>query len=417
MIALSAAMTLPTSTLAADEELGALALESAPVESMPASATPTRLFVESALGRTQGRSGAPSRDVRRVSVDLVHASRIAPGWHAVVSDRLDHIRPAEPGSDATLNSLREGYLSWSDEAATAVVEVGRINVRNGPGYGYNPTDFFRDGALRAVTTANPFALRENRMGTVALRAQKLWSGGSVTAVLSPKLDDARSGKAFSLDLGATNNRNRGLLTLSQQWSDRVSGQVLLYKDSGSRVQPGASLTALLSDAVVGHFEWSSATGSGMADGGTGVPASGGRGHRLASGLTFTTSTKLSLTAELQFNGLSLGAAEWDRLARSNPLALGTYLLDAQRQQELAPRRAYMLYATQRDAGIKNLDLTAFLRVNAVDHSRLAWLDVRYHWPKVDLAIQWQQTSGSALSEYGFAPERRNLQALLSFHLQ
>ena len=193
--------------------------------------------------------------------------------------------------------------------------------------------------------------------------------------------------------------------------------MLLYKDSGSRVQPGASLTALLSDAVVGHFEWSSATGSGVADDGTVVPASGGRGHRLASGLTFTTSTKLSLTAELQFNGLSLGAAEWDRLARSNPLALGTYLLDAKRQQELAPRRAYMLYATQRDAGIKNLDLTAFLRVNAVDHSRLAWLDVRYHWPKVDLAIQWQQTSGSALSEYGFTPERRNLQALLSFHLQ
>ena len=52
-------------------------------------------------------------------------------------------------------------------------------------------------------------------------------------------------------------------------------------------------------------------------------------------MTFTTSTKLSLTAEVQFNGLSLGAADWARLARSNPQALGAYLLDVQRQQELA----------------------------------------------------------------------------------
>ena len=38
-----------------------------------------------------------------------------------------------------------------------------FNLRFGPGYGYNPTDFFRDGSLRVLTTADPFALHEIRL--------------------------------------------------------------------------------------------------------------------------------------------------------------------------------------------------------------------------------------------------------------
>ena len=100
----------------------------------------------------------------RVSVDFSHSARLAPGWRAVISDRLDHVHPTDAGADATVNSLREAYLSWQPDGGNTVVELGRINLRYGPGYGYNPTDFFRDGSLRVLTTANPFALRENRTG-------------------------------------------------------------------------------------------------------------------------------------------------------------------------------------------------------------------------------------------------------------
>jgi hypothetical protein len=40
-----------------------------------------------------------------------------------------------------VNSLREAYLSWQPEGGNMVMEFGRINLRYGPGYGYNPTDF------------------------------------------------------------------------------------------------------------------------------------------------------------------------------------------------------------------------------------------------------------------------------------
>ena len=98
----------------------------------------------------------------------------------------------EAGADATVNSLRAAYLSWQPEAGNTIFELGRVNLRYGPGYGCNPTDFFRDGSLRTRTTANPFALRENRLGNVMFRAQRLWTGGSLSEAYSPKSADRPS---------------------------------------------------------------------------------------------------------------------------------------------------------------------------------------------------------------------------------
>ena len=415
LIASAALMAVLPSRAADDPDLGALDLKSAAVEPTEATAKPTRFFVEAALGSATQRYAPGSQSLRRLSLDLFHAQRLAPGWRGVISDRIDYLRPRDAGSDSTLNSLREAYVSWDGEGSHTVVDIGRINLRLGPGYGYNPTDFFRDGALRSVTSVNPFALRENRLGTVALRGQRLWQGGSAGITFSPKLANSPSGQSLNLDLGATNHRNRLLLTASQQLSDRVSAQVLLHKEPGLSAQPGASLTALLTDAMVAHAEWSYARAPSLADLAWARKGAKSSGHRLATGLTTTTATKLSFTAELQYNGLALARSAWD--STTNPALLGSYLLEAQRLQDLAARRAYLFYATQRDIGLKNLDLTAFVRANAQDHSRLAWLELRYHWASLDLGLQWQQYSGSAKSEFGLNPQRRVVQLLAAYRFQ
>lgn len=409
---LAACSCLPAS--GADGDLDALELKSAPVEPTESARRPTRVFVEAAAGTVDRRYQLGDLDVNRVSLDLVHDARLSPSWRAVLSDRLDVLDPAEPGKDRALNSLREAYLSWAAEGGSTVIEFGRINLRHGPAYGYNPTDFFRDGALRAVTTANPIALRENRLGTVVLRGQRLWSMGSVAVTYSPKLANEPSGDTFSLDLGATNNRDRGLLALNHQWSDRVSGQLLLAKESGLAVQPGASVTALLSDAIVAHAEWSRASEPSLAGRAWKTGAGNASGHRVAAGLTYTTAGKLSLTAEVHHNGLALSQADWDRSLATDPKLPMAYLLEAQRRQDLPVRRAYFLYATQRDLLLKNLDLTAMLRLHADDRSRLAWLDLRYHWAAVDLALQFQQFSGRTGSTFGLVTERRSVQFVGSY---
>jgi hypothetical protein len=113
----SAAMACLNSAFAADDD--ALALEAQPASSAPARSdartADLRLYGEFAVGRLQRRSGLGDSDMRRASIDYSQTFRPAPGWRAVVSDRLDDMHPAGEGERATTNSLREAYASWQDD--------------------------------------------------------------------------------------------------------------------------------------------------------------------------------------------------------------------------------------------------------------------------------------------------------------
>ena len=407
------ALAQATPKSGADAEADALNLESAtPAKS--GAARDTKIFVEGAIGNSSQRYLLHSRDIGRASFDLSHTLRLGPGWRAVISDRLDLIHPRDAGLDEAVNSLREGYLSWQPEGANTLVEFGRINLRYGPGYGYNPTDFFRDGSLRALTTADPFALRENRLGTVMLRAQHLWNGGSISIVFSPKLADRPNPDGWSLDLGSTNNRDRALVALGTQFSQRLSSQLLLYKQAGLTPALGANMTALLSDAATAHLEWSRSKEPDLLSRALALPATTSTRNRFVGGATYTTTGKLSITAEYQYNGFGLDQTTWSALA-ATPVAQAAYLREALRLQELAPRQAYLIYVTQKGLGLKDLDLAAYIRFNPGDNSRLAWVELRHHWPSFDLTFQLQQNMGRASSEFGILPDRRTMQLLGTYY--
>lgn len=411
---LAAGLIQAAPALAADAETDALLLESAP-EATPEAARDTRFFLEGMIGNASRRYLPGSRDLWRASLDLSHTARLGSGWRAFISDRLDRIYPTDPGVDSTVNSLREAYLSWQPESGNTVAEIGRVNLRYGPGYGYNPTDFFRDGSLRILTTANPFALRENRLGTVMLRGQRLWTDGALSVAYAPKLADRPSSDGWNLDLGSTNNRDRALIALSTRFSQRVSTQLLAYKEADMSPVVGASLTALLSDAAVAHLEWSRGSEPDLLSRALALPADTNTRNRFAGGITYTTLGKLSITAEYQYNGFALTQSDWAALGSTASATQMIYLREAQRRQELASREAYLIYVTQKSLWLKNLDLTAFLRVNAGDHSQLAWVELRHHWPSFDLAFQLQQNIGAAASEYGMLPDRTVMQLLGSYY--
>lgn len=368
-----------------------------------------RLYVEAAVGHLQRRGGLPGADSQRVSLDYSQTFRPAPGWRAVLSDRLDDIHPVDSGERATTNSLREAFAGWQSDAGTTLVEFGRIQLRNGPAYGFNPTDYFREGALRAVATADPLALRDNRLGAVMLRAQRLWEGGAISLALAPKLADEPSDKPFSLDLGATNRRQRGLLTWSGKAGDRINWQALGYAEAGRSPQLGVNATVLLSDATVAHGEWSRGREADRLASALGQPADRAIQQRWVAGLTYTAPTRTAITLEYARNGAAPTRAAWDVAAALGPESLGRYLLDAQQRQDNVSRNAWLVYVTQKSLGTKNLDLTGFVRVNADDHSRFAWMELRYHWSRFDTAIQWFRASGNPLSEYGVIPNRQSLQ--------
>tara|TARA_R110001599_G_scaffold70530_3_gene197628 strand:+ start:123 stop:1409 length:1287 start_codon:yes stop_codon:yes gene_type:complete len=397
-------------------QIDALSLESAPVEKIEEvdSTSSTKIFIEGSVGNASQRYGAPNVDFGRASVDLTYSTRFGTGLRLFLSDRLDVVHPKGTSANGTVNSLREAYFSWQATGSTAV-DVGRINLRNGPAYGYNPTDFFRDGSLRVLTSADPFVLRQNRIGSVMVRGQKIWDGGSLSFAYSPKLATRPGVDGWSLDLGSTNNRDRALVTVGTRFSESLNSQIFLYKEEGASPSVGANLTALLSDAATGHLEWTYGREPDLLSHTfSTAPTREVTRSRFSGGVTYTTLSKTSVTAEYQYNGFGLNKSGWDVLA-ATPGAQLAYLQEALRRQELAPRQAFLLYVTQKDILVKDLNLTAYLRVNVEDRSKLAWFELRHHWPNFDLSLQVQQNIGRANSEFGVLPDRRLIQVLGTYY--
>jgi len=405
-LAASALLTLP-----AQAQEDALNLESAPVTAAE-SPSNTKWSIEGAVANASQRYTTDSIDSSRVSLDVLYSGRIGTGLRAVLSNRLDVIRATGTEADTQRNSLREAYLSWQPGGGDTVIDLGRINQRNGPGYGYNPTDFFRDGSLRVITSADPFALRQNRMGSVMLRAQQLWNGGSLSVAYSPKLADKPSTETWDLDLGSTNNRDRAVITLGTQFSQSINSQVLLYQESGLKPTLGVNMTALLSDAAVAHLEWTTGSEPALVTRVFGGTPSEVTRNRFVGGVTYTTLGKTSFTLEYQYNGFALDSAGRGALGTAQQLG---YLRESLRLQELAPRQAYLLYVTQKGLWLKDLDLTGYVRFNGDDDSRLTWLELRHHWRNFDLTLQLQHNTGSAGSEFGILPDRRVVQALGTYY--
>lgn len=374
-----------------------------------------RLYAEGALSRSALRGAAPKADAARISLDLRYDAKIAPGWRAVVSDRLDVARSTDAQFDFDVNTLREAYLSWHvnpDE----IVDIGRVNLRFGAALGYNPTDYFKAGALRSITSPDPASLRENRQGTVVLQGQKLWSGGSVTAVLSPRLGSTPSTSTFALDLGATNSRHRWLLSGSHKFTESFVPQLMLHGGEGAPTQVGLNVSGLVNSATVAYAEFSAGKGRSLIAQALESAEPERTQHRAAFGLTYTTAFNLSLTAEVEHNSAAPDRAQWSAFSNAASTNALRLLRTAQTEQDLPMRRALFFYASWRDMGARNLDLSAFVRREAETRSREQWIEARYHWKKADVALQWQHYSGGPASLYGAVPQPRRVEVSLRLFL-
>jgi hypothetical protein len=397
------------SALADDPDDAALRLaDEAPTEVVRA--RDWQLFVEGAAGPTQLRDGT-SIDSQRLSLDFLFDTALAPNWRFVFADRFDQNWFSHPVREDGINTWKEGYLSWQAQP-DQIVDFGRVNLRSGVALGYNPTDYFRAGALRSIVSADPGSQKKNRQGSVMLRSQSLWSGGSLTALYSPKLASQPNTSTWSPDVGATNNQHRWLLAASHQLTEGISPQWLLYDQQDQAPQLGFNLAALLNNATVGYVEWSGGRSRSLLSQALNLADDTAFRNHVATGLTYTTENKISLTLEYQYNGAALHEAEWNALPRQSLPAYVQYRKVVQNLQEMPTRDAAFFYGTWQDAMISHVDISTMLRYNVADHSKLSWLEARYHWERSEVALQWQRNSGSVLSEFGAVPQSRIVQLLL-----
>ncbi|HTT11906.1 MAG TPA: hypothetical protein VMG60_13515 [Burkholderiaceae bacterium] len=406
------ALLATTPAFAADDDAAALGLADKTVTTAE-QARDWHLFTEAAWNLAVLRATDATQQFERLSLGASYDTVVAPQWRVAFADRFDAWWQQEPSRQYNVNTLQEAYLSWLPRP-DRIADLGSINTRYGVAYAYNPTDFFRTDAVRATVSADPAVQRENRLGTVAVRGQALWTGGSLTALYSPKLADHPNNGALDPDLGATNGSNRWLVAVSQQLSDQFNPQWLLFGTVGQPPQFGLNLTTLLNDATVLSLEWSGGRSASLFVQALSLPSDTAFRSRLATNLTYTTANKLSLTVEYEYCGAALDGDAWDELGRRSLPVYVAYRNYVAAVQDPPTRRRFFLRAFWQDALFNHFDLTSYAFVDTVDHSWQTWVEARYHWTQLDLALQWQRNDGAPLSQYGALPQQWITQVLARY---
>jgi hypothetical protein len=328
----------------------------------------------------------------------------------IAADRFDRKQTSSGAASEhdNLNTLKELYLSWQISPEQSL-DFGQINARYGVGFGYNPSDFFRSRAVRSYISLDPSSLKKNRLGSVMLRGQQLWQGGGLLALYSPKLESSNSA---ALDAIGTNQQHRYLLALSTKLAAGLEPQWLVKGEAGKPVQLGFNLSVLANDATVAYLEWSGGRAATLLARAEGKDAPSSFQHAAALGFTYTTSQKLSLTAEYQLNTASMNKAEWAALPQQSLANYVQYRRYLQAEQEMPTRQALFFYLAWQDALHSGLDINAMLRRNLADQSSQLWLEARYHWAEIDAALQMQRNSGSRASEFGAIAQKSGWQVVV-----
>jgi hypothetical protein len=459
-----ATLAFAAPAMAADENKDLdLIPQSAPPSTQPEAKAPEpsrftgRIFIENALGFTSVRDDLlvpvppplPPKWEERLLADARVEWTLSPTAFLLYSGRLNILAQEDlgfPNRGNLTHDWRETYVSFEPKPRD-YLDAGRINVKSGVALGWNPTDFFKARAVIDPLTADPSALREDRLGTLMLRAQRVGEVASVSALYAPRVTDpapipADPYRGFNPLFSHTNASNRWLVKGGMKVGDMDPEAVLFGEDGNVKI--GGSVSRPIGQASVAYIEWAGGKRLGIIDEAiafgqrTGtippeapVVITQGNDKRfrnqLALGASYTTENKLTLNLEYHYNEAGFSQSDWDRW-----FALG----ESSPRQELSPRRrpgpkssqgfvsqelwyvrgyasdfqeplyrhGIFLRADQADFLVPKLELTGFALADAGDGSALMQLEASYsasdHWTFGVLA---GGTTGGRRSDFGSLP--------------
>jgi hypothetical protein len=432
-------------------------LDRIPPPQSPADAEPAvsrngnqRVYVENAFTGSTSRSNllvpVPQSTgttwQERVFVDVRREWRAGRRLTLTFSDRVN-VRAehdlAFPSQQNVINDWREGFFSW-EVFDNTYVDAGRINLKSGAALGFNPTDFLKTRAVVEPLSSDPSVLREDRLGTLMLRAQRIWTGGAMTVAFAPAVshtspiysDTNLPSVAPSFD--RTNARARLLVKGSINVAADFSPELLVYHE-GDRTRFGLNITRGIGPDVVAYAEWTGGVEAGVIDDAlaygrdtrvlpVGAPnvlsqasASTCR-EDLSVGASFSTKPKLTLNVEYHFHQAGFDKRDWERwfmagagttgasLAARELWFIRSYALD---RQDPLTRHSLFARADWGDAFIRHLELTGFINMDVYDRSSLAQLTADYFASsKWTVGVQAGVNLGGAASEFGSLPQRGSI---------
>ena len=410
---------------------------------------PGRVFVENALTATSLRDDLlvpsppplPPRWEERLFGDARFEWAPSSNSHITYSGRLNFILQDDlgfPNRGNVTHDLRELYASIEPQPRS-YLDAGRINLKSGVALGFNPTDFFKARAVVDPLTADPSALREDRLGTVMVRAQHVGEGSSLTLSYAPRLTDPAPiapdpDRGFDPLWGRTNGTERWLAKASAKLGDGVNPELLAFHENG-RWKLGANIAESVGQGTVLYLEWSGGKRLGVIDEalafgrdtGT-IPASApglitqGNDERfrnqIALGGSYTTEAKITFNLEYHYNEAGFTREDWSRWFASgegrpdsSPITrvlwyMRSYAAD---RQEPVQQHSIFLRADWVDAFVPKLELTGFVLADARDGSTLWQAEASYaktdYW---SFGVLAGGTTGGRRSNFGSLPREASI---------
>jgi len=382
---------------------------------------------------------------QRLALDGRGQWELAPALTFTLSDRIGlEMSDRRPvfDRDTTRNELREAFVTWAGDDGV-FLQAGRVNLRNGVAVGFNPTDFFKTGAVVSRTTEDPSVQRTNRLGTLVARAEMVGAAGAAAFTMAPGLGQAdrrwwSDARAYGLALHRTNRDSRWLADVTWTLADDVSPQVLLYRDDGG-TRLGLNLTRGIGDRVVVYGEWAGGFGQDLASRAiqelrrTGqlpararnaVPTETGERFlsQLAVGLSYAGDYKDTTHLEYHFNQGGLDGHDWQRWLAAGraggPSAAAQFWAIrgyAREVQEPLAKHSLFVRTFRQDAGLIGLDLSGLADIDLQDGSVFVQAHAEY---RLTDAVTAGVTAGTALggreSEYGTLARVGGFQATLRY---
>jgi hypothetical protein len=384
----------------------------------------------------------------RTSLDASLQWKARPWLTLTLSDRLNVFEQDGQklvSADTVRNDLREVSATW-EPTGGFYLEAGRINVRNGAALGFNPADFFKTRTLVGQASLDPSVIRQNRLGTLMVRAQALWAWGSASVAYAPKVAEpspVTESKPVGVDprFDATNAAHRVLCTLNLELLD-LSPQLLGYFEL-HRSKLGANVTRSIGDAVVAYAEWAAgpeqdliARAAAFGRQSATLPASApplpptdtGTSLRndAAAGFSWTVATAVTFNVEYHFHEAGFTRSDWKNwfdigTAPGAPAPLTNELWFvrgyASDQQEPSSQHQMFVRASWPRAFTPDLELSAFAFISLLDGSVLSQLAANYY-----LSDRWTASAylsgnfGDGRTERGSFPQRGNVIVQLTRYL-
>jgi hypothetical protein len=416
----------------------------------PAADARQRIYLEDAFTLSSLRSGlavpfpppAPTNWQERLFLDVRKEWALGDRVNLTLGDRVN-LRAEDdlsfPTHENAINDFREGFASWEALDRT-YLDAGRINLKSGVAVGFNPTDFFKTRAVVEPLSADPTVLREDRLGTLMVRAQHIWEGGAITAAFAPALYQPSpvysntNLRSVDPSFDRTNAHDRFLLKGSADLFDDVSPELLLYRE-GNRTTLGANLTESIGQSVVAYAEWAGGDRSSLID--TALRYGRQTGtlpvnapsvlpvdthlhfqNDLSIGASYTTATKITFNLEYHFHEAGFSQTDWNNwfkagrgMTSSSPIARQLWFIRAYalEQQEPVSEHAIFLRADWVDAFIPKLELTGFINTDLYDGSSLIQLGADYYlsnaWTVGALA---NANLGRKHSDFGSLPQAASI---------